>query len=72
MSGAIQPFDLVDVVFWTVALVAVLVLAPITHFSLRNRIWAFVNCGAIAGLLGPDVLVGGLIIAAGVNAAELD
>ena len=69
MTGATQPFDLVDVAFWTGTLVAVLALAPITSLPLRNRIWALVNCGVIGGLLGLDVLVGGVLIAGGVFGA---
>ena len=62
MTGASQFLDLTDLRFWIVAGIAILLLAPIARSRLRDWVFAGVNTGAIAVLLGPTVLAGGLVI----------
>jgi len=62
MKGEAAAIDLIGSHFWIVVMVAVLAMAPITRSNLRNGIWAAVNAGAIAFLLGVDVLALGVIV----------
>ncbi len=69
MTGNTQLLDLIDPRFWAVVLGAVLMLAPVTSTGLRTWVWAGVNVIAIAVLLSPATLAGGVCLTVSVWAA---